>query len=50
MKLEDRMRQSIRRRSGTVVLRSDVAALGGRTQCWRRLKFDPPVRALPTQI
>jgi hypothetical protein len=18
--------------------------------CWRRLKFDPPVRALPTQI
>lgn len=32
MKLEDRMRQSIRRRSGTIVLRSDVAALGGRTQ------------------
>lgn len=32
MKLEDRMRQSIRRRSGTVLLRSDVAALGGRTQ------------------
>ncbi|MCK6391693.1 MAG: hypothetical protein L6Q40_11855, partial [Azonexus sp.] len=32
MKLEDRMRQSIRRRSGTVVLRSDVAALGSRTQ------------------
>lgn len=20
------------------------------TPCWRRLKFDPPVRALPTQI
>lgn len=32
MKLEDRMRQSIKRRSGTVVLRSDVAALGSRTQ------------------
>jgi len=32
MKLEDRMRQSIRRRSGTVVLRSDVAALGSQTQ------------------
>ncbi len=32
MKLEDRMRQSIKRRSGTVVFRSDVAALGSRTQ------------------
>lgn len=32
MKLEDRMRQSIRRRSGSVVLRSEVAALGSRTQ------------------
>jgi len=21
-----------------------------RVSCWRRLKFDPPVRALPTQI
>jgi hypothetical protein len=32
MKLEVRMRQSIKRRSGIVVFRSDVAALGSQTQ------------------
>ncbi|WP_020558486.1 DUF6088 family protein [Thiofilum flexile] len=32
MKLEARMRQSIKRRSGTVIFRSDIAALGSQTQ------------------
>lgn len=32
MKLEDRMRQSIRRRAGNVVLRADVAGLGSASQ------------------
>lgn len=32
MKLETRMRQSIKRRSGTVIARSDVAALGSAAQ------------------
>ncbi len=32
MKLESRMRQSIRRRKGTLIFRSDVAALGSQTQ------------------
>ncbi|MFD1554025.1 hypothetical protein ACFSHT_00090 [Paraburkholderia silviterrae] len=32
MKLEDRMRQSIRRRRGNVVLRTDVAGLGSQSQ------------------
>ena len=37
MKLEDRMRQSIKSRSGTVFLRSEVAGLGGRTQVTQAL-------------
>lgn len=32
MKLEDRMRQSIRRRAGNVVLRADLASLGSASQ------------------
>ena len=32
MKLETRMRQSINRRSGSIILRSDVAQLGSKTQ------------------
>ena len=32
MKLETRMRQSIKRRTGTLILRSDVASLGSPTQ------------------
>jgi hypothetical protein len=32
MRLEDRMRQSVRRRSGNVILRADVARLGSATQ------------------
>ncbi len=38
MKLADRMRQSIRRRSGHVVLRADIAPLGSASQVSQALK------------
>lgn len=38
MKLADRMRQSIRRRSGHVVLRAELAPLGGASQVSQALK------------